>query len=225
MATISTYVGVDHSLSACGFAEIVVRDGQIASHRAATVGTDPVDGLSSRLGLIGTAFLEFIDWEKDPRFAIEGFAFGARFSRETMAMVVGAIRYAAAAMRPADPEFVTIPPATVKRVLVPEWHGFSLDNWTAAGRTTKFKRSMPPKEDVIAGLFRLYGINCLDDAQADATGVAIAAAIKNGRLPAQYPDNDTPTKKQVCKTALPRQAVPRRNPKPKAEGQSPGLYS
>jgi Holliday junction resolvasome RuvABC endonuclease subunit len=241
MSSIVTYVGIDHSLSACGIAEVTIhtRDRKVIGHRAATFGTDSKTEMSERLHYLGVNVARFIDWGKMPVLSIEGFAFGAKYQRESMGMVVGALRFAIADKRPLDPGLEVIQPREVKVALVPDYFGWSLDNWVASGRrrdkapmrtnkkgVVSFKTTMPEKSDVIAGLYRLYGINCLADAEADATGVALANAIRKGHGPRATAQSGTDANRQE-KVVVPSPSVQRedrrrenaRRPEPEGSGR------
>lgn len=186
---------MDLALSAAAFSAMVVDEERIVKGIVLlTHKSGPDTPLSQRLGdLAGCAVSVVREATSKARpllpagafvrgirkVGVEDFARGFPFMREEMGMVVGAVR--AAIYREFEIEVETIPVRAAKIVACPRWPGLNKDNWLAAGRTTKFKASMPDKSSIVSGLQRRYKIKARNDHEADACCVAISLARKHGR--------------------------------------------
>lgn len=181
-------IGVDPSFSACGLAYVRIRSIHSADGKAvlssavdlvdhATIRTDSTDDHADRLWDIHVGVREFAAKNTAAFYAIEGFAFGAKFQREIQGMVHGAILVSLRVGGANKIEIVT--PMQAKKVACPDFPGWSKENWAKAGYTAKFKRSMPEKTTVMSGLRKRFGFTGLvSDAVADAACVAIAAGYR-----------------------------------------------
>lgn len=105
---------------------------------------------------------------------VEGYSFGSPHAARRIAEVHGAIFSKLYSKFFVEPRYVT--PASAKKVACPDYHGWSKDNWLRAGKRGKWKRSMPPKEDVIMGVAQRFKVGFATDAEADAFSVAVAGA-------------------------------------------------
>lgn len=149
------------------------------------VRTIPGASASARLREISSAVARFVDdyGGEAPLFAVEGFARGARFRREEMGMVTGAVIVAMAKARPLSGDAVLVPPRAAKMTVCPDWYGWSRAHWDRAKMGDgKFKMSMPAKAAVQSGLLRLWGVRLLDEHAADAAAVALTLAVNLGLL-------------------------------------------
>lgn len=179
-----TVIGVDPSFSACGLACVEIwGSGAVKILGSEVVRTTPDDDHADRLWDIHVAIREFVGkWNAGDRYvsvyAVEGFAFGAKFQREVQGMVTGAALVSLRVGGAGKIEIVT--PMDAKKAACPDFPGWSKAKWAAAGYTKPFKRSMPEKVTVMSGLRRRYGFTGLvDDAIADAACVAIAAGFRH----------------------------------------------
>lgn len=182
-------IGVDPSFAACGLAcvrlqritddaGITVRASEVKLLGHATIRTDSTDDHADRLWDLHVGVREFMEKHGASLYAVEGFAFGAKFQREVQGMVHGAILVSLRVGGAAKIEVVT--PMQAKKVACPEFPGWSKANWSKAGYTQPFKRSMPEKATVMSGLRRRFGfVGLVDDAVADAACVAIAAGYRS----------------------------------------------
>lgn len=179
-----TYFGFDASLTNTGAARVYINKAGVIDHRLRLIQTDSGDGIDHRLHFIRSAVYDFIGTDTTAKFGIEGFSFGARFQREAMGMASAAVRLGIpvpprAAWTSGDVVRI-VTPAAAKAAACPHWHGFTKTNWITAGRKGEFKRSMPPKESVIAGLYTRFKIDARNEHEADAVCVALALAIRDG---------------------------------------------
>lgn len=177
-----TILGVDPSLASCGIAVLGVSEkGSPHLLTARVVQSDSDTPTDQRIYDIAKVVRDNLHEYRPTLIGIEGFAFNQKFQRENMGMVVGAIRAAC------WPHVVkhgltwhVMRSQQAKLLICPKWPGWSLKNWEAAGYTRKFKRSLPDKGSIIAGLHTRFGIIVHNEHEADAITVAIAAAIQSG---------------------------------------------
>jgi hypothetical protein len=160
--------------------------GWFLDKRVLEITTDADQGIDARLDEIYKEVVRFSEDVSghDPdgvlAAAVEGFSFGSRFRREDMGAAVASIRLAwrhtFESLR-SPPPMRVVTPARAKAAVYPEWHGFSLANWKAAGKTAKFKRSMPDKDSVRSAFFRRFEIGdsvICSSHVCDAACVAVA---------------------------------------------------
>lgn len=191
MSKIVHVVGLDLSLSATGVALFTHNLGvsgpktNMRLVRTTVCSACPSDGTRTdkgeRLhGIWREIVLAIGDPSPDVEFVVfaEGYSFGSKFSQQTLGEVHGVVHERVHAEYGVHVRYIS--PATAKKVACPRWHGWSIANWTAAGKTTKWKRSMPGKEDVLRGLWTEHKLRIATDAEGDAICVALAGAASLG---------------------------------------------
>lgn len=189
MTPLHRVVGLDISLSATGiaFLEIfaggkVKLTGTMICSAAGSDGTRTDKGarLAGIWGEIGFQLKHVRNavHEDSTHFFAEGYSFGSKHAQQTLGEVHGVIheRIWSEHLLPV----VYVAPITAKYVACPDWPGRSIANWKAAGKTGKWKRSTPDKEDVLRGAFDQFGLRIGSDAECDAVCVAIAGARSIG---------------------------------------------
>ena len=174
-------IGLDLSINNVGITRVGVQlraNGklwvQVQSRHTIKDGDNRSLALHDRLRAIHTAIGVYIlrmSLDDPILVGIENFSRGSKFRREEMGAVFAAAVTAFSRIHP----IVLVTPKAAKAVACPTWSGFNGANWRAAGRTGKFKLSMPEKDDVLNGLYRRFGVSLHDEHQADAACVAIAA--------------------------------------------------
>lgn len=178
-------IGLDVALSSIGVAAVLARGDAIVARVVRSQVTKKC-GLSMRLAGLGAFAATLVEEAiRSPKargaelaIGVENFARGFPYMREEMGMSVGAVR--AVLYGRWEVEVVTVPVREAKLVACPGWPGFNKANWERAGRTTKFKASMPDKGSVISGLHSRFGIIARDEHQADAACIALAVARRAG---------------------------------------------
>lgn len=185
-------VGIDASIAGMGLAALLIasrnRFGLIEAHRTTTASDTPQP---QRLGIIRDALngflkeLKSMPLLKDKLYpvhvVIEDFAFNAKFGRELSGMVQGVLIEGVWRVHKKTVHRVSIRES--KKVACPDWPGWSKDHWARSGRKTKYRHSMPDKNSIMVGLYKRYGINLFDDAEADATCAALRFAVEKRLLP------------------------------------------
>lgn len=180
-----TIVGIDISMGATGV--VVIRGGLkcptelVSSHVCSA--PDP-DGTGTDKGMrlheLGSAIESAIGARRIEGTFVEGYSFGSPHAARRIAETHGAVFAMLWRVYRQMPVYVS--PMTAKKAACPMHPGFSKDNWARAGKTGKWKRSMPDKADVIRGVYREFGVSLATDAEADAFSVAIAGLRANPRL-------------------------------------------
>ena len=190
-------IGLDLGINNVGIARVGVQlreSGnlwvQVQARYTIKDGDDRSLELHDRLRAIHVAIFENVKIMSlgDPILVgIENFSRGSTYRREEM----GAVFAAAVTAFPRSYPIALVTPKQAKAIACPRWPGFNGDNWRAAGRTTKFKLSMPGKDDILNGLYRRFGVALHDEHQADAACVAIAAiAARNLWVKKRLEDTD-----------------------------------
>lgn len=178
MAT-KVYIGVDASLASSGVAVLYVKAGAW-QHKTFCIETTPQQPIGQRLQILHDRLTWIMGNVKKAAGAqrvvvgMEGPSFGAKFQRENMGMAYGLVHLLARRIFSAS--VIVITPRAVKVLACPTWPGWSKKAWAAAGRTTPYKMTMPPKGDVGSGLFKHFGINTKTEHEADAVCVALVCA-------------------------------------------------
>ena len=192
MPTVCSHVlGIDASLTNTAIVSVSLADFRrkslSESVRVCKIETTPALDLADRLDQIEVLASSFLSSVRgSPGFgpaavAIEGFSFGDRYRQYDLGAVQGVLRVAV--RRRLGLHVTSVTPQASKAFACPAWPGFSKDNWSAAGRSGPFKRSMPNKHDVAQALFARYRYNPGDEHVVDAVLVALAYARTLGVLP------------------------------------------
>lgn len=184
------YVGIDPSFTALGIAAVSVYQINRVEHCSDVISTDIEDypdQPAKRMLFIFDKIVEFLRdrtllTQPPTRCAIEGISFGSRHSLAYAGQIDATARLAIKYRTNLECE--AFAPVSVKQYVAPHWRGWSKAKWAAAGSKGAFQKSMPPKEEVIACLNRYFGIRCGNDAEADATAIALLCAHRDGALPA-----------------------------------------
>jgi len=174
-----TIIGHDPSLTGYGLAAINVTNGKPTLIDSEIFSTDASTPTAQRYLEIYRWAVGFVTNHKPYMVGIETVPSFAKLGSSAQVAEITGIGVVASA--PHEPVRVTA--STAKRWVLPNWPGLSKANWAAAGRTTKYKRSMPDKNSVINELYRRFRFKLTDLNASDAALVALWVVkdhLKNG---------------------------------------------